>query len=91
MTAAIDTRLTPNTEPTKTPRSMPKKISRGGGASLQITIRVSDSVEDRATELIEYLSAIRSISAARADVYREALTIGLTELEERAAKAKRKA
>lgn len=90
VSTAIDSRLTPKASPTKTRGRMPKKIARGGDGALQITIRVSDSVKDRATALMDFLSELRSIPAARADVYREALTIGLVALEERAAKAKKK-
>jgi hypothetical protein len=66
---------------------MPKKVVRGGEESIQITVRVGASVIDRADELVEYLSGLRGIPAARADVYREALLIGLKTLKEKADKA----
>lgn len=67
---------------------MPKKVVRGAEKSIQITIRVGHSVVERADELIEYVSETRALPVARADVLREALTVGLATLKHRAEKAK---
>ena len=62
-------------------RRMPKKVSAGPTGAEQITVRVDRSLIDRAEGLIAFVGESKALPAVRADVFREAILIGLKALE----------
>lgn len=60
------------------------KVSITVSEAIQITVKVSQNVVERADALIPDVAHEQGRDASRADVFRRALTIGLDELTRRA-------
>lgn len=82
MVLLTDTHLTLATLPETIADPMPKITARKG-RTVQITVRVDESIVTRADKLIDQIARLTGRGTTRADVLREAILVGLNDFEMR--------